>query len=473
MSGPAERRPDPLARALDWGLALFVILAPLPFAAVTNPGRLALELSALGLLLLWLLRAVSRPTPLPPRAVRVAVVGLLAVGALQALPLGAAVVDLVSPRAAAIHADLRPDETLRRAESELLGTNVDEMDRAPTLSLDPAATASALRTGSALAALLLVTVTVVRIRGARLLATALLVSASFQALYGILVLASGHDRIWNVAKRYYLDSATGTFVNRNHFAGFVAACACCGLALVLERARRADGERSRRVLVLLGPEGSRTLLLALMVVLALAGLLLSFSRAGIALGLTAVGATVLVAARFRASARVALIAALLVAAAVPLSQVGSERLAERYSQSFDDFRAPGGRGSVWADTLRMAGAFPVSGTGFGTFVAAYPRHRSPEVRLLFKNAHNDALQFTAEGGLLALALLVPLLAPLGVHTWGALRRRKGRLAVGFAAGLLALLVHSLMDFHFHIPSNAATIAVLAGAVLGLPWNRPR
>ena len=63
-------------------------------------------------------------------------------------------------------------------------------------------------------------------------------------------------------------------------------------------------------------------------------------------------------------------------------------------------------------------------------------------------------------------LLVPLLGVLIRSLAGA----KGILAVGFAAGLTALLLHALIDFNLHIPANAATGAVLAGALLGLPWN---
>jgi len=471
VASGSESRPDALAGLLDWGLGLFVIAAPLPFAAVTAAGRLGVEIAALALLALWLWRARSRATTLPPRAACLALGALLALGLLQILPLGERLVGSLSPQALEVRESLRPDPTLAATERDLLEIPAGRLERPATLSLDPAATASALRTGAALVALLLVATTVAAVRGARLLAAALVGSAALQALYGILVLASGHDRIWNVAKQFYVQSATGTFINRNHFAGFVAAAACCGTALVLARARRGGDGGRRRLLAWLGPDGSRTLLLALMTVLALSGLLLSFSRAGIGIGLSAIGVTVLAAAHIRRRWRVALTLSLLAAAAVPLATIGGDRLAERYAQSAADFASPGGRATVWGDTVRMAAAFPACGTGFGTFPAAFPRYRSPEVRLFFSNTHNDALQLAAEGGLTALLLLAPLVWTVGRHAWGALAGRKGRLAVGFAAGLAALLVHSLVDFHFHIPSNAATIAILAGTVMGLPWRR--
>src|SRR4029453_14927022 len=127
-----------------------------------------------------------------------------------------------------------------------------------TLSLAPLATASAVRTGAALAGILFVTTSVVAARGAARLALAAVVAAAFQGLYGTLVLASGHARIWNVPKTAYLDSATGTFVNHNHYAAFLAATLPLGLGLSIAIARRAGGrpERKRALLEALGPEGS-------------------------------------------------------------------------------------------------------------------------------------------------------------------------------------------------------------------------
>ena len=72
---------DPLGRILEAGLIATVIVAPWPFGAVIPEGRLGLELGAILLGVLWLLRAAFRPTPLPPLAVRVGLTGLVLLGA--------------------------------------------------------------------------------------------------------------------------------------------------------------------------------------------------------------------------------------------------------------------------------------------------------------------------------------------------------------------------------------------------------
>ncbi len=81
------------------------------------------------------------------------------------------------------------------------------------------------------------------------------------------------------------------------------------------------------------------------------------------------------------------------------------------------------------------------------------------------------MQLLAEGGLIGVACMLLVLVPLVRVAVRALSGAKGTLAVGFAAGLVALMLHSLVDFSFHIPSNAVTAAALAGMLLGLPWKR--
>lgn len=469
-AGEGER-PDVLARVLESGLMAVVLLGPLPFGAVTPKGRLALEAASVLLGVLWLARAVIRGNALPPRMVRLGVAGLLLVATVQILPLPRSWISWISPTGTVIRQDSQPPGAILQIERRLLGDETAGSPPRPTLSLTPESTASALRTGSAFALLFLVAVTVARECGLRRLAVALLVSAAFQALYGILVLASGHDMIWNVPKLHYLNSATGTFVNRNHFAGFLEASLPCGLALALVSApvSRAGTTPRERLVRWLGPDGVGPLFFVVLFLVGLAGLLLSFSRAGIALGLGGLGLTFLAAGRTGLRTRFVVATLVLTIAAVPLAQIGAERLAERFADTAQDLVASGGRATVWKDTAFMILDFPVCGTGFGSFSATYPLYRSPGVRLFYDHAHNDALQFIAEGGLLSGVLLGLVLLPVAKRVVGSLSGGR-TLAAGFSAGLIALLLHGLVDFNFHIPSNAALAAILAGAVLGASWN---
>jgi len=467
------RPPDPLARVLEIGLALVLFAAPLPFASVTPEGRLALEIAAGVLLAVWLVRGFTRGVVLPRWPVACGLFGLLAWTALQCIPLGSAAVDRIAPAGAALRGSAGEDPATRAAEERILGAPPESFDRPAAFSLDPPATASALRTGAALVALFLVALTVVTVRGPRLIAWALLASATFQGLYGMLVLASGHPVIWGTPKKFYVDCATGTFVNRNHFAGFLAMALPAGLAIALShRPETASTQGLRaRVLDLLGAESVRRLLAGLLVAIGTAGLLLSYSRAGIGLGVTALVATALLLRRGTQRRAVVVTLLLLAVAAVPLAQIGAERLAGRYTDVGEDLGLPGGRVVVWKDTARMFAAFPVTGVGFGAFPGAYPAFRSPNVRVRYDQAHNDYVQLAAEGGLVALGFLASALVPLTKALLRGLSGALGPLGVGLAAGASVALLHALVDFNLHIPANAATAAVLAGAVAAEAWKR--
>ena len=463
---------DPLGSGLVFGLGAVVLLSPLPLGSVAPAGRAALEVAAGLLLALWTVRAWSRPTALPRRGVRLALAGLLGLTLVQALPLGARAVSFVSPTALAIRADSRPpDGVIEAAEADLLGESSARLEVRPALSVAPEATASALRAGCALVALFLVATAVASRRAARIIGVALVVSAGFQGLYGLLVLASGHDTILGHPKQYYLDSATGTFVNRNHYASYLALGLAAGAGLLAHeierrRARAGVAELARWI----GREGGRTLLLGLLCLFGLAGLLTSLSRAGTALGLAALAAVALVAgSRRRRGRRLVAVGLLCAVASVPLIQLGAERLTDRLAGTGRDLFQGSGRAVVWSDTLGMLGDFPLVGPGYGTFAAVYPLYRSPGVRLFYAHAHNDWLQAIVEGGAAGAVLWGVLLALIGARVVRGVSGAAGPLALGLAAGLAAALLHGLIDFPFRIPAHAATAAIAAGLLEGLPW----
>ena len=467
----AAPTPRASARLLELGLALFLAALPLPFGAVGWGGRLFLEIGSAVLLVLWIVDALAEPPRLPPRLALAGLCGLLGFAALQALPLPAAAVGAANPSAERLRAEIAPPESVIDAERHLLGAEAPPQPR--TLSLDPQATASALRTGCALAVLILVGASVAARRGVDGIAVALLGSAAFQGLYGLLVLASGHDRIWNTPKLYNLDSATGTFVNANHYASYLALALGCGAALVLRNARRSflGGDR-RRSLRSLGRDGGRDLLLVLLLVCGLGGLLTSDSRAGILLGLLALGATTVALGGGRRRTYAAVLLLVAAAAAIPLLQLGSRSLVESYLASGREMTEAGGRPTVWRDTLGIVADFPATGSGFATFGAVYPLFRSGEVRLFYQHAHLDLLQLAAEAGAVGLLLASLLLLPLSLAVARGLAGAHGALAPGFAAGLAVVALHSLVDFPFHLPAIAATAAVVAGALLVSPWADP-
>jgi O-antigen ligase len=472
MTSPDPAREDSLTTISEWLLAGLVLLAPLPFGSVPPSARLGLEIVALALVAIWVVRAVRHRVVLPPRLVCVGVAGLLVLVLVQAIPVPDSILEVAAPTGLEIRRTSELPPTLAEAEARMLGLDDVGLLHRGTLSVDPVSTASALRMGGMLAALLLVASSVSSVRSASRIALALLLSAAFQGLYGLLVVVSGHDRIWHVPKRYGLDAATGTFVNRNHFACLLALSLACGLGLILHNARSHEpGGANHRLVDWFSPARSRNLLIGLLLIVGTAGLFMSLSRAGILVGLLGLGWTAaMVRESGRARIRIAVMVLVTLIAILPLLQTGSDRMIRRIESTSQDLGQQGGRVTVWRDSTDIIAAFPAFGSGFGTFHQIYPLFRSAEVRKFYRHAHNDALQVVVEGGILGACLLLLLLIPVLRVVAAALRGWKGTLAVGYAAGLMAVLLHSLVDFPFRIPAVAATTTVVAGILLGLPWT---
>jgi len=147
---------------------------------------------------------------------------------------------------------------------------------------------------------------------------------------------------------------------------------------------------------------------------------------------------------------------------------GIDRIAEEIRQTSvttEVFRIDVGR-----DTLEIVRDYPLTGTGAGSFASTYPMYDSGRVGFsYYKYAHNDYLQFAAEFGLPGLAVLAAIVL---LSLWQAARaqfERHDRMMRGLGCGVLmaivALLIHTAVDFNLQIPANAATFVV----ILAMGW----
>jgi O-antigen ligase len=342
----------------------------------------------------------------------------------------------------------------------------------PSLSLDVYATRqAALQT---LAYLLFFCLTLLLVNSKpriKLLAQVIILGGVFQAAYGSIMTLSGLEYGFFIDKQG-AGFATGTFINRNHLAGYLAMCLAAGVGLMLAElsSSSAAGWRdgARRLLrTLLGNKARVRLALVVMVT----GLVLTRSRMGniaFVASLTVVGFFYLLAVRKLSGRTIAFFASLLV---IDLLVVGNffgiEQVAERIQQTSIDSED---RLNTNRDSLEMLRDFPLTGTGAGSFYAVYPMYTGAATAPGFtRHAHNDYLQFACEFGLVFAAVLgAAVLASLWTAIRAQLQRRDRLLqGMGFAAtmAIVALLIHSAVDFNLQIPANAAMFVVM----LALGW----
>lgn len=322
-----------------------------------------------------------------------------------------------------------------------------------------------------------------------LLGYALVFSAVFQAFYGSMMTLSGLEYGFFVKKidmsLQSIGHATGTFVNRNHLAGYLEMVSAVGIGLLMATTSTKDRVRSwrQRLRNLVHLLLSQKMLLRLMLAMMVIALVLTRSRmgnTGFFSSLLVAGLLTLLAFRaqvksfremFRRSdtrSAVLLITSLML---IDLFIVGAwfgvDKLADRMAQTSLEHDA--GRVEVSLNTLNLLKDYPLVGAGGGTFHLAYARYRGDGVTQYYDHAHQDYLEIMADVGVVGIGLLglVVLLS-----FWAALQalfKRRDPLMRGMAfasiMGIAALLIHSTVDFNLQIPANAATFMV----ILALGW----
>jgi O-antigen ligase len=302
-------------------------------------------------------------------------------------------------------------------------------------------------------------------------------AAAAQAIYGSTMTLSGVEYGFFQPKDKYQGVATGTFLNRNHLAGFMELSLALGIGLLLGQPASYSGslrQRARQVVkMLLSTKVILRLLLAVLVI----ALVLSRSRMGNSAffaSLLIAGGLALLLMRNKTTATTVLLSSLLIIdIAIVGAFFGVDKVAERLQKTTTDTES---RDEVTRDTINLWKEYPVAGIGAGTFIYVFPSEKSDDINSTqyYNNAHNDYAQFLAEFGLpafLALGLLVLWAFWSGV---AAMRQRNSSFyqGVGFAVtmAIVAIGIHSTVDFNLQIPANAMVFVLILALAAIARWS---
>jgi O-antigen ligase len=113
-----------------------------------------------------------------------------------------------------------------------------------------------------------------------------------------------------------------------------------------------------------------------------------------------------------------------------------------------------GRREYSEASLRMIQVHPLMGFGLGTWDAAYPGYATSDEGLHVNQAHDDWVQWAAEGGLLFFALM------LWILVWTAPRA----LRSGWGIGVVAIFVHCVVDYPIQRIPVALMMFIMLAAV---------
>ncbi|MDG2130147.1 MAG: O-antigen ligase family protein [Fuerstiella sp.] len=303
------------------------------------------------------------------------------------------------------------------------------------------------------------------------------VSATVMAVIGLVQLFLGNGKfLWVIDHpfRHAKWPAKGTFTNQNHFAQFLA----LGIGPLIWCWQNCGPKRQNRhdVVGQVRAQGfglsrvktgaNQQYLVVTAASVVVFACLLTFSRGGITAFTIAilVSATVL-SDNWRKTWK--LVVPLTVFAVVGVTVVGTDALEQKWNSvvradSLESLSS--GRFHLWAALKDAVPHFWQAGSGLGSHAEVYPTWMSKQFGLRYSHAESGYLQVLLELGVPGLVLLAAGIGLCARWCWKTFRSgntdERQRITV-LAAGLVASVTHSLIDFVWYIPGTMILTLVIA------------
>jgi O-antigen ligase/tetratricopeptide (TPR) repeat protein len=453
-------------KKIIYGLFIFALMfSPLAFGTVEPWSLAVMETVSLTALSAYFFRADKRGSPLYEIPGIIPLLLLLSYMCLQLVPLPVDLIRLISPRTFSLYAQ---------------GALAGEAVRWRPLSIDTKATAMEFFRLCSCAAFYILTVQLLTRRDLlRRTVAVIAVFGSSLALFGILQRVLFNGRIYWIRALTHGGTPFGPYVNRNHYAGLMEMIFPVVLCLFLfYKPGAVYGSLRERISGVFDREMTNVhILLGLSSVLIATSIFLSLSRGGIvSLSLSVIVLIVLLMKRERRSSRVRLFVLVLAVIVLSVGWFGWKPLFERFETvghaGIQDLRF-----GIWKDSLEIIRDFPVAGTGFGSFASIYPKYRSISVEGLLEHAHNDYIELLAGGGIVGFVLFAWFISAVLFKSYKAFSGRRERYSIyvfiGAAAGLVSILLHSVVDFNLQIGANGLYFFFLAGLAVSAAHTRMR
>ncbi len=349
---------------------------------------------------------------------------------------------------------------------------------AQPLSIDRGATLEEfLKSSSYIGVFFLTLVLVNNKRRLRYLAVTLLFVGLGESVYGLINTLSGIEKIWWMKKYAYIGSVTGTFINRNHFAGHleIVIPMALGLWLGAKEEFKHFNSFGARIKYVIGLALTAKGRMFAYIVVMFSAMFLSTSRGGNIALLVAICITIFIAfvIRGKQARELKLAPAILFIAIIAGSWLGVQSLTERISEAEHQSKP---RIEKWWQSKGIIEDYMIFGTGAGSFEYIIPLYEDRRLDGLYDHAHNDYIELLADQGIvgLALASIAISLALFYIVSGYAKCHDPFLRGIIFAslAGCISLLLHAITDFNFYIPANAAYFyLVLAMGIVASTMKR--
>lgn len=453
-------------------LLAYLVWVPLPFGSNVDAAFVPLVVPPLILCAAAALLRVRQGASLRfSRAYRtwsIAALVVLVVVAIQLVPLPPSVLGSLSPESRSIWS----------AADQITGGGGGRPLLHP-ISVNPAATRYELfRLIALFATFHAAALTISTYRRRVAFAGALCAAGVFEALYAVREAATQHYDIWGWTNQLIFNRVSGTFVNPNHFAHYAAIVLPFAVYLDAIAWRNAANGKplafGRHVAAVLERQFFFFVISAGAALACIAAILLSQSRGALLSAVVGITLMLAVVTSRHAIKRLLLgIAVFVLVIAGLAAYLGTQRTIARFESSEAEVSSLGGRRTGIEAAMRVWRAFPLFGSGAGTFADVVSIGQSEDLEKLYRHAHDDYAEAAATTGVFGMLFVAAVFA--GIVQ--AFRRdsaswRARAFTVAALTSIAIACVHALFDFNFFIPANAATLAAIAGAAVA-PTLRPR
>jgi O-antigen ligase len=313
----------------------------------------------------------------------------------------------------------------------------------------------------------------------KLLLISVLILGTFESLYGLVQYLGDYDFIWNFERIADQGLASGTLINRNHYALLMNLIICTSVGFLFYRSKRILRTPKLSLRNAIGnPVSAKLLWIILIVALMGFALVFSMSRMGIIAMLCSIGVMIAATRAAESGRRGAVIGTLLLAAVLGLAvYTGIDPVLARYESVGLERRSEQDRVALWRDAWPMMKKNPIFGQGLGGFQWTYPAYEKVEPDIPAKYAHSDYVQAVAEVGVVGLLLLLWAGWSLWQTALKNLRSEDplvGGIGLATIGALAAIFLQEITDFGLYIPGVAVMAAIIAGLNLRASrWRMPR
>ncbi len=475
-------------KVVFWGLCAVLVFVPLPFGLTENWAIFVFEASTILLFLLYILGKRSSPkvekansqVSRIPILFKILLVVFMGISLIQLIPLPQGVLKILSPQTYNIYGGIFSDGMNELGE---MGWR--------TLSFSPAISGYEVMKYVCFFLFFYLVLKYVRTRREiEIFVLILLISAVFQSVYGLTEYLGGTERIFGYKKEFGLGSATGTYINRNHFAGLLEMIFPISLGYLLVKADffsiKKELSFKEKILWFSHERLQRSIIFGFISVLIGIGIFFSRSRSGITIFFITIFLMILILSAMRVSSSEIpavktdrstetparkqrlnrILKVVFIVTLFSVIMIGVKPILERFTPEKMSYA---GRLKYVKSTVEIIKSYPLFGTGKGTFLYVYPMFDLERTSGLVEHAHNDYVEILAENGLLSGGSLIILAVGFFGYVfirWG--RRRdyfvKG-IGLGCLLGMAAILIHSVTDFNMHIPANVVYFMTLSALAL--------